>query len=168
MEEIFDVVDAQDNVVGCAPRALVHARGLRHRASHVLVEDRAGRIYLQQRAMTKDCSAGLWDTSAAGHLDRGEAYESAARRELQEELGVIAAGPLRRLAKLAAGEDTGNEFVEVFHVVVEGEVRPDPTEIAAGGWFERAQIDAWLAREPRGFTTTFHRIWEIFERDSAR
>ena len=52
--EMIDVVDADNRVVDTLPRAEVHRRGLRHRAVHMLVVDRAGRLYLQRRAETKD------------------------------------------------------------------------------------------------------------------
>ena len=42
-EEIFDVVNERDEVIGRAPRSEVHARGLLHRATHVLVFNSRGR-----------------------------------------------------------------------------------------------------------------------------
>src|SRR6185436_20849387 len=71
-EEWFDVVNERDEVIGRELRRNVHARGLWHRAVHVLVFDRAGRVFLQKRSMLKDLSPGLWDSSCSGHLDSGE------------------------------------------------------------------------------------------------
>jgi isopentenyldiphosphate isomerase len=84
-EELFDVVNERDEVIGVAPRAQVHAEGLRHRAVHVLVFNPEGRLFVQRRSFAKDNSPGCWDTSAAGHLDAGEDYHAAALRELGEE-----------------------------------------------------------------------------------
>ena len=53
-EDIFDVVNERDEIIGREPRRVVHARGLRHRAVHVLVYNVAGQLFLQKRAMTKD------------------------------------------------------------------------------------------------------------------
>lgn len=53
-EEWFDVVNERDEVIGRELRRTVHARGLWHRAVHVLVFDSAGRVFLQKRSMTKD------------------------------------------------------------------------------------------------------------------
>ena len=94
-EEWFDVVNERDEVVGRATRREVHARGLLHRAVHVLVFDKAGRIFLQKRSMTKDMSPGLWDSSCSGHVDSGEDYDTSATRELGEEIGVHGATPTR-------------------------------------------------------------------------
>ena len=87
-EELFDVVDAQDRVVGQAPRREVHAKQLRHRAVHVLVFDEKGAVFLQKRSMGKDSCPGTWDSSCSGHLDAGEDYDAAAVRELREEIGL--------------------------------------------------------------------------------
>ncbi len=70
------------------PRSEVHARGLRHRAVHVLVFNSRGEIFLQKRSMKKDRQPGVWDSSCSGHVDAGENYEATAVRELREELGL--------------------------------------------------------------------------------
>lgn len=158
-EELFDVVDGADRVVGRAARADVHARGLRHRATHVLVYDPRGRLYVQRRALDKECSPGLWDTSAAGHVLAGESYDACAQRELAEELGVCAGDGLQRLFKLSAAAGTGREFVMVYRIAIAGAVQPDPREIIDGGWFAPREIEAWLRSDPAAFTGTFHRIW---------
>lgn len=158
-EEVLDVVDADDVVVGAATRGEIHRHGHRHRAVHVLVYDASGKIYVQRRSWTKDCSPGLWDTSAAGHVDRGESYADAAQRELAEELGVVSADPLQLLFALAAAPATGNEFVRVYRALTDAPVVPDPLEIIDGRWLEPAALEHWLAREPRAFTRTFHLIW---------
>src|SRR5580765_5186343 len=75
-EEIFDVVDGQDEVIGRATRNEVHRRGLMHRATHVLVFNSAGQVFLQKRSMNKDRQPGLWDSSASGHLNVSEGYDA--------------------------------------------------------------------------------------------
>ena len=87
-EEIFDVVNEQDEVVGRQSRGEVHRLGLMHRAVHVLVFNAAGQIFLQKRSMKKDRQPGLWDSSASGHVDSGEDYDACAVREVREEIGL--------------------------------------------------------------------------------
>ncbi len=84
-EEIFDIVNERDEVVGQNTRREVHARGLWHRAVHVLVFNARGEVFLQKRSMKKDIAAGKWDSSASGHLDSGEDYDACAVREVREE-----------------------------------------------------------------------------------
>ena len=88
-EEIFDVVDDRDQVVGTATRSEVHARKLRHRAVHVFLFNLKGELFVQKRAATKDSFPGCYDSSASGHLNSGEDYDPCAKRELQEELGLV-------------------------------------------------------------------------------
>ena len=86
--EYFDVVNEKDKVIGKASRDECHKKGLLHRASHILILNSEGKILFQKRSMEKDLYPGWWIDSAAGHLDSGEGYETAAHRELKEELGI--------------------------------------------------------------------------------
>src|SRR5688572_9929677 len=105
-EEIFDVVNERDEVIGRNTRSVVHRLGLRHRAVHVLVYNSKGAIFLQKRSMQKDTFPGAWDSSAAGHLDCGEDYDACAIREMREELGLEAERPPERLFRITACVDT--------------------------------------------------------------
>lgn len=156
--EMLDIVDADNQVVGIAPRREVHRLGLRHRAVHMLVLDGGDRIYLQRRSPLKDVDPGLWDTSAAGHVDAGEDYLAAALRELYEELG-LADVELATLCDLPARVETGHEFVRVFIGRTEQEPRPDPREISEGGWWPEAELETWMTRSPADFTATFHLLY---------
>ena len=153
--EMLDIVDASNRIIGCAPRSEVHRLGLRHRAVHMLVLDAHDRIYLQRRSPHKDVDPGLWDTSAAGHVDAGEDYHSAALRELNEELALDDV-ELQVLCDLPARVETGHEFVRVYIGRTRSEPRPDPREIIEGGWWTDAELDAWMMRSPADFTATFH------------
>jgi isopentenyl-diphosphate delta-isomerase type 1 len=161
-EEVLDVVDAHDQVIGAATRSTVHQENYRHRAVHILVFDRGRRIYLQKRSMTKDNSPGLWDTSAAGHVDSGESYRAAANRELAEELGLPLDSALEELFKLEAKPATGLEFVVVYRHHTALEPIPDAVEIAEGRWLDSDTLNRWLGEQPNEFTETFREIWSIY------
>src|SRR5215468_9442262 len=119
-EEIFDVVNERDEVIDQRPRSEVHRLGLMHRATHVLVFNRRGEVFLQKRSMTKDRQPGLWDSSASGHLDRGEDYPACAVRELREEIGLHLSAPPRPLFKLQASAENDQEHVLVYRYEAEG------------------------------------------------
>jgi isopentenyl-diphosphate delta-isomerase len=167
-EEIFDVVNHQDEVIGQAPRREVHARGLWHRAVHVLVFNRRGEVFLQKRSQLKDTAKGKWDSSASGHLDTGEAYDACAVRELREEIGLVGAVPPVRLFKLAADEDTGWEFCWVYRSDSEGPFTLHPEEIERGEWFAPARVSQWVAERPEDFARSFVRVWNEFCRPAGR
>lgn len=159
-EELWEV-DANDEPVGPRARGEIHRLGLRHRATHILVYNPAGEVYLQKRSASKDVSPGCWDTSAAGHVDFGESYDDCAARELEEELGIAApGGGLEFLFKLEASAATGWEFVQVYRLVHAGSIRPDPAEIEEGRWFPAETLDAWIADGGEGLTRSFRLIWE--------
>ncbi len=167
--EIFDVVDENDEVVGTATRQAVHAEQLKHRSVHILVENSAGEVFLQKRSQWKDVCPGKWDSSAAGHLDAGETYRQAAAREVVEELGVEV--PLERVGRLAASEQTGWEFVEVYSGIHEGPFRLPPAEIEAGEFFCRELLGEWLRMRPQDFAPGFiasYAVWlEAQQRNSS-
>src|SRR6476661_7514198 len=105
-EEIFDVVNEHDEVIGQERRSEVHRLGLQHRAVHVLVFNARGDVFLQKRSMKKDTFPGAWDSSASGHLDTGETYDACALRELREEIGLKVEQVPEKLFKLAASPET--------------------------------------------------------------
>lgn len=159
-EEIFDVVNERDEVVERRPRSEVHRRGLKHRAVHVLVFNRAGQVFLQKRSLKKDCFPGAWDSSASGHLDGGEDYDRCAKRELREELGLEVVAPLEKLFKVEACAETGQEFVWVYRCLAEGPFTLHPDEIEGGGWFSPWEVTRWLAENPDELASGFRVIWE--------
>ncbi|MBI5732996.1 NUDIX domain-containing protein [Candidatus Jorgensenbacteria bacterium] len=75
-------VDENDVVIGEIPRSKAHEEGLLHRIAVVYVVNERGEILVQERM------SGRFDHSSAGHVDPGETYESAAKRELTEELDI--------------------------------------------------------------------------------
>jgi isopentenyldiphosphate isomerase len=158
-EEIFDVVNERDEVVGQAPRAEVHRRGLNHRAVHILVFNRRGELFLQKRSMKKDNHPGVWDSSSSGHLDAGEEYDHAVVREVWEEIGLRLAQTPTRLFKIDACAETGREFVWVYRCEAEGPFQLQPEEVETGAWFAPAALDRWLAERPGDFAPTFPVIW---------
>ena len=160
-EEYFDVVNERDEVTGRALRREVHARGLWHRAIHVLVFDPMGRVFLQKRSMKKDSSPGLWDSSCSGHVDSGEDYDPAAQRELGEEIGLHLAAPPARWFRISACAETGWEFVWVYRLRHAGPFVLHPDEIERGEWFELEDLANRLATEPRAFAVPFRLIWGI-------
>lgn len=161
LRELFDIVDADDRVIGQAPRGEVHARGWRHRAVHVFVVNRAGEIFLHQRSLTKDTFPGRWNSSCAGHVGAGQDYDETVAREMEEELGCRLAEPARRLIKIAARPETGAEFVWVYRAESDGPFVLNPDEIQRGDWFTPAAIDAWVAERPGEFADSFFFLWPM-------
>ena len=142
-DELLEVVNERNEVIGLLPRREVHQRGLAHRASHVFVFNPAGKLFLQKRARTKRELPGYFDSSAAGHLQPMESYEDCAGRELMEELSI--ATEIVRLGGLVASDENAFEHVGLFACRTDQVPRPDPAEIERGEFYPLDQIDRWIA-----------------------
>jgi isopentenyldiphosphate isomerase len=159
-EDIFDVVNDRDEVVDRQPRSAVHRLGLLHRAVHVLVFNSHGQIFLQKRSMKKDRQPGLWDSSASGHVDSGEDYDTTAVREVREEIGLVLPRPPARLFKIDACAETDQEFVWVYRCESEGPFQLNLDEIERGDWFASSEVSQWMARRPEEFASALLFIWK--------
>ncbi|MEU9290898.1 NUDIX domain-containing protein [Streptomyces sp. NPDC048275] len=87
-DEILDIVDENDVVIGQSPRGEAYARGLRHRCVFIQARDAEGRLFVHRRTPTKLVFPSLYDMFVGGVVGAGESYDTAALREAEEELGV--------------------------------------------------------------------------------
>ena len=162
-EEIFDVVNERDEVIGRQTRSEVHRLGLMHRAVHVLVFNSDNDLFLQKRSMAKDRLPGLWDSSASGHLDCGEDYDACALRELGEEIGLEPRAAPRRMFKISACAQTDQEHVWVYQCKAQGPFIVNPDEIDRGAWFGPEHLGRWMEEQPQEFTDALLLIWKKME-----
>ena len=159
-DELLDVVDAEDRVIGVRRRGDIHAEGLMHRAVHVLVFNAQGELFLQKRSMSKDEQPGRWDSSAAGHVDSGEDYHQCAERELAEELGIRVIAPPRALFKMAACPRTGNEHCMVYRYDHDGPMQLQAEEIDDGAWVSAQEMDRRITDPDAELTDAIRLIWQ--------
>jgi isopentenyl-diphosphate Delta-isomerase len=87
MEKVI-LVDEQDNFTGTMEKMEAHRKGVLHRAFSVLIFNSRGEILLQKRSHTKYHSGGLWTNTCCSHPLPGEGIEQAARRRLNQEMGI--------------------------------------------------------------------------------
>jgi 8-oxo-dGTP pyrophosphatase MutT (NUDIX family) len=124
------------------------------------VFNKRGQVFLQKRSMQKDRQAGLWDSSASGHVDSGEAYDDCAVRELREEIGLRVSEVPERLFKLSASPETDQEHVWVYRCDAEGPFQLHPDEIERGDWFEPGEVSRWMKERPDDFASALLVIWK--------
>ncbi len=130
MDEIFEIVDDNNNIIGTAPRSQCHGNPeLCHRTAHVIVLNKSGDILLQKRSKDKDIQPGKWDTAVGGHLMVGEAFEEAAVREMNEELGIPPEQPITFLFNMKIRNKIESENVAVFSTVYSGPFIVQKSEI---------------------------------------
>lgn len=164
-DEIYDVVNQYDEVIGQATRGEIHRAGLKHRAVHIFVFNSAGQIFLQKRSQKKDKAPGSWDSSASGHLDCGEDYDDCAVRELKEELGIEPPEPPQRVFKINACPETDQEFVWVYKCYYDGDFKLNKDEIDEGKWVTPQELTEWIKQRPKEFSPAFIAIWNIWTKE---
>ena len=160
-EEILEIVDGNNRVIGTAGRSEIHKQHLKHRSVHVFLFNSAGKLFLQKRAQTKDEFPGYYDSSAAGHVNPDESYHEAAERELKEELGIEA--PLNKIAKLPASQENGWEFVAFYSAVADDAVMLNHDEIEDGRFYSLREIREFLISSGDKFTPSFKTLFEIYQ-----
>ncbi|MFD2257745.1 16S rRNA (adenine(1518)-N(6)/adenine(1519)-N(6))-dimethyltransferase RsmA [Luteolibacter algae] len=164
-DELFDVVDENDELKGTATRAVVHRDNLIHRAVHVFVINKNGDLYLQKRSLRKDRNPGLWDSSVSGHLDAGENYQQAAIRELSEEIGIpkVTAEDLEHLASLQPTAENGWEHIYLFLTRHTGSVSFPAAEIESMMPFPIVEIAKWIEKKPDDFSPAFLKMFAAYQ-----
>jgi isopentenyl-diphosphate Delta-isomerase len=130
-DEVFDLVDLDDRVIGRVRRGDAHHNpSLIHRSVQVIVFTSDERVLLQKRAATKDLFPGYLCASASGHVMAGDGYVETARRELIEELGVEPAVLL--LEKALVRSEMETEITALFISRCDGPFTFSPTETDGG------------------------------------
>ncbi len=168
MNEQVILVDEHDRAIGTMEKLEAHQKGLLHRAISVFIFDGQERLLLQQRAPHKYHSAGLWTNTCCSHPAPGESTLDAAHRRLEEEMGMRTLLTFAFTFCYRTAFDNGLIEHELDHVFVgytDESPIPNPTEVAAYRWADRATIDQENSKNPEAYTAWFKLIYgKVFER----
>ena len=170
-DEPLILVDESNRALGTAAKLAIHQAGLLHRAFSIFMVDGRGRILLQQRNPGKYHSGGLWANSCCGHPRPGERTVTAARRRLNEELGVRDPLKFGFFARYRAALDHGlheNEFVYVYFGRLQSPTRPDPEEVSGLEFMSLAELKRRIGAKPSAFTYWMKHYVHHHGRDIAR
>lgn len=153
------LVDENDNPVGEAEKMQAHLDGTLHRAFSVFIFNRKGEMLLQQRALNKYHSGGLWTNACCSHPEPGEETATAAKRRLQEEMGFTV--PVEKLFDFVykASFDNGlteYEFDHVFAGNYDGAVDFNKEEVMDHCYKSMEEVEASLLSHPDKYTAWFH------------
>ena len=88
--EVVCIVNGKDEIQYTTPRSEMRDKGLLHRVTYILVFNSRGDVLVQTRTKIKDWYPGYFDLAAGGVMTIGEEYIDSAKRELKEELGIVA------------------------------------------------------------------------------
>ena len=157
MEQVI-LVDKDDCEIGLMEKMEAHKQSVLHRAFSVFLFNPQGKMLLQQRALTKYHSAGLWTNTCCSHPRPGETLENAVSRRLIEEMGittkVFKAFDFIYQAELP---DNLNEY-EFDHVFIgnyDADVRPNHLEVANFVYQSIEEVAANLQSYPEKYTVWF-------------
>lgn len=130
-EELLDLVDKHDRVIGAVTRAAAHKDpALRHREVAILLHNRQGQVLLCRRPLSKKVNPGAWAASAAGHVSAGEEPSVCAYRELEEELSVACDLTFVGKAEVRESEESYFAYCYTGLLPAAAELLCDPAEVA--------------------------------------
>lgn len=161
-DEILDIVDSNNHVIGKDNREETHKKGLLHRAVMVFIINSKGQIFLQQRSGQKANHPLAWDVSCAEHVQMGESFKDAALRGIEEELGITVSLERIRLIHRqdnkylsSGGYIFDNELGETFKGFYDGEITLDPSEVSNGKFVSLKEIKEMVDQGGVLFTPWF-------------
>ncbi len=144
--ELVDIVDENDCVTGSVTRSEMRRQRLLHRCVYILLFDSSGRMFVHRRTDTKDVYPGFWDVTVGGVVGAGEAYAVAARREVEEEVGLT--NPRLTLLFPMSYEDHDTRVLGmVYECVSDQPLCLQVEEIAEGRWVRSDDLTALIERE---------------------
>lgn len=171
-EEVVDLVDESDRVIGQELKRTCHERGLRHRGAAILVfkDSSRGELLMQYRSATKDRDPHLW-CQPGGHVGTGESYQAAAEREVVEEIfhGVtVPKLTLSSLFTIRNDDPNDREFDGVFALEYPGPFSPDPEEVEKVEFFPVEKLAENVRQNPKHYTATFRLVFQEYLRRQAQ
>lgn len=149
------IVDKDDNLIGSGEKSAVYQMGSIHRLIRIILINDKGEILLQWRSAKEDTSPNMWDQSVGGHVDEGEDYMTAAKRELKEELGVTNVDLVmvdKYFTEYFAGDRTIKRFNAVFVGKYSGEFVLQKEEVDLVEWFDLDKLPEFIEEKPEDFT----------------
>lgn len=143
-DELLDLVDNDDNVIGTQWRLNAHANHLHNfRVINAFVMNNEGKLWIPRRAPTKTLFPNGLDVSVGGHVEAGAGYEATFRRETQEEINVdIDTVPWKDLGPLSPYVHGVNAFMHVYEMRMNETPRYNPDDFTEFFWLTPKELIA--------------------------
>ena len=166
MEEKVILVSEDDQQLGLMGKMEAHEKAVLHRAFSVFVFNKKGELLLQQRALDKYHSPGLWTNTCCSHQRDGESNIEAGQRRIQEEMGFHC--ELKELFWFVykAAFDNGLTEHELDHVMIgssEDDPIINPEEVASFKWMLLEDVKKDMQEQPELYTEWFKIIFNEYD-----
>ena len=164
-EEQVILVNELDQKIGLMPKMEAHEKGILHRAFSVFILNDNGDLMLQQRALHKYHSPGLWTNTCCSHQRDGESNIQAGKRRLQEEMGFVTDLTHATSFIYKAPFDNGLTEHELDHIMLGnycGAPVINQDEVAAWKWMAVDEVKADIIAHPEQYTVWFKIIFDKF------
>ncbi|MAP80629.1 MAG: isopentenyl-diphosphate delta-isomerase [Aequorivita sp.] len=164
-EEQVILVNEKDEQLGLMPKQEAHIKGVLHRAFSVFVFNEKNELMLQQRALHKYHTPGLWTNTCCSHPRDGETTLDAGKRRLMEEMGFTT--PLKETTSFIykAPFENGLTEHELDHILIgtySGEPNINPDEVANWKWMPMDEVKKDIEQNPDIYTAWFKIIFDKF------
>jgi isopentenyl-diphosphate Delta-isomerase len=160
------LVDENDVPLGTMEKMEVHQKALLHRAFSIFIFNSKGEMLLQQRALNKYHSAGLWTNACCSHPLAGQLLQEAAQKRLQEEMGFTTSLEEAFHFTYKAALENGLSEHEYDHVFIgryDGEVHPEIREVHDYCFMTPEEIKKSILSHPEKFTEWFKIAFPMVE-----
>ncbi len=164
MEKVI-LVDKKDRPIGISEKLTTHRQGKLHRAFSIFVFNSKGETLLQQRALSKYHSPGLWSNTCCSHPRPHEDLKKAAQRRLKEEMGIDT--DLKEIFSFIyqtkLSDLIEHEFDHVFLGKFDGHPKPNKKEVKDWKWVNLRKLKKEIKEKPAKYTFWLRKIFAIYE-----
>jgi isopentenyl-diphosphate delta-isomerase len=158
MQEYVILVDEHNNEVGLMEKYEAHQKALLHRAFSIFIFNNNGELLLQQRALDKYHSGGLWTNTCCSHPRANEQTIDAAHRRLVEEMGFDCELTEKFRFLYKAPFDNGlteHELDFIFTGTYNGTPNINPQEVNSYKWMPLQDVVNDAKQSPQLYTEWF-------------
>lgn len=158
MEELVVLVDEKDTPIGLMEKMEAHRKGALHRAFSVFIFNSQGELLLQQRALDKYHSGGKWTNTCCSHPRDGESTLDAAKRRLDEEMGLSCDLEYRFHFQYKATFENGlteHEIDHVFFGYTDSVPQLNSQEVADYRYVSLPELQQSIKNQPERYTPWF-------------
>lgn len=147
-DEILDLVDDNDNVIGTILRAENQEKRTKNtRVVHCLVINSEGKLWIPRRSADKKTYPLGLDFSASGYVSAGETYEEAVKREVSEELNIdIFKVDFKEKAYLSPFKDNTSHFIKLYEIRTDETPNYNQQDFTEAFWLTPAELNERIQR----------------------